>query len=246
MWGSACTCLVPLSLVYRQLPCSIQAALHSRTQSFWYMSASRCMPALQLSCVWHSRAVELQRLLGSSEDGCAVAATPLHTPTCPAGNAASKEGIAPLLLARCNALLVQLSEYSSPSLIDSLVLQQSSKQRLLHFINTSCRLAQHYLKPAPFPADYKKPQQTQTPAEIQPLLHPDGRLNHAALNPAALAALHAEGSGLKPGESQLILSALRLLELAADDSGLREGAMEALAGVLGQALAAEPVTFAAR
>jgi hypothetical protein len=68
-----------------------------------------------------------------------------------AGNAGSKEGIAPLLLARCNALLVQLSEFSSPSLVDSLVLQQSSKLRLLHFVHTSCRLAQQYLRPAPFP-----------------------------------------------------------------------------------------------
>jgi inosine/xanthosine triphosphate pyrophosphatase family protein len=31
-----------------------------------------------------------------------------------------------------------------------------------------------------------------------------------------------------------------------DDSGLREGAMQGLAGVMGQALAADPVAFAAR
>jgi hypothetical protein len=69
-----------------------------------------------------------------------------------AGNAGSKEGIAPLLLARCNALLVQLSEFNSPSLIDALVLQSSSKLRLLHFVHSSCRLAQQYLQPAPFPS----------------------------------------------------------------------------------------------
>lgn len=51
---------------------------------------------------------------------------------------------------------------------------------------------------------------------------------------------------LRPGEAQLLLSLLRLLELAADDSGLREGAMEGLAGMLGAALAAHPVAFAAR
>jgi hypothetical protein len=67
------------------------------------------------------------------------------------GNAGSKEGVAPLLLARCNALLVQLSEFSSPSLVDSLVLQQSSKLRLLRVVHTSCRLAQQYLQPARFP-----------------------------------------------------------------------------------------------
>jgi hypothetical protein len=55
-----------------------------------------------------------------------------------------------------------------------------------------------------------------------------------------------EATVLRPGEAQLLLSLLRLLELAADDSGLREGAMEGLAGMLGAALAAHPVAFAAR
>jgi hypothetical protein len=80
----------------------------------------------------------------------------------------------------------------------------------------------------------------------EPLFDPDGRLNYAALSSAAVAALQAEASSSKPGEPQLVLSVLRLLELAADDSGLREGAMQGLAGVLGQALAADPVAFAAR
>lgn len=55
-----------------------------------------------------------------------------------------------------------------------------------------------------------------------------------------------EATSRRPGEAQLLLSLLRLLELAADDSGLRENAMEGLAGVLGAALAAHPVAFAAR
>ena len=63
---------------------------------------------------------------------------------------------------------------------------------------------------------------------------------------AAEAALVEEATSLRPGEAQLLLSLLRLLELAADDSGLRESAMEGLAGVLGAALAAHPVAFAAR
>jgi hypothetical protein len=62
----------------------------------------------------------------------------------------------------------------------------------------------------------------------------------------AEAALVAEATSMRPGEAQLLLSLLRLLELAADDSGLREGAMEGLAGVLGAALAAHPLAFAAR
>lgn len=77
---------------------------------------------------------------------------------------------------------------------------------------------------------------------------------HAGLLPAcraprskaAEAALVDEATSLRPGEAQLLLSLLRLLELAADDSGLRENAMEGLAGVLGAALAAHPVAFAAR
>jgi hypothetical protein len=80
----------------------------------------------------------------------------------------------------------------------------------------------------------------------EPLFDPDGKLNYAALSSAAVAALQAEVSSSKPGEPQLVLSVLRLLELAADDSGLREGAMQGVAGVLGQALAADPVAFAAR
>jgi hypothetical protein len=80
----------------------------------------------------------------------------------------------------------------------------------------------------------------------EPLFDPDGRLNYAALSSAAVAALQAEVANCKPGEPQLVLSVLRLLELAADDSGLREGAMQGLAGVMGQALAADPVAFAAR
>jgi hypothetical protein len=67
-----------------------------------------------------------------------------------------------------------------------------------------------------------------------------------ARSKGAEAALVDEATSMRPGEAQLLLSLLRLLELAADDSGLREGAMEALAGVLGAALAAHPVAFAAR
>jgi hypothetical protein len=63
---------------------------------------------------------------------------------------------------------------------------------------------------------------------------------------AAEAALIEEATSLRPGETQLLLSLLRLLELAADDSGLREKAMNGVAGVLGAALAAHPVAFAAR
>lgn len=63
---------------------------------------------------------------------------------------------------------------------------------------------------------------------------------------AAEAALVAEATSRRPGEPQLLLSLLRLLELAADDSGLRESAMDGLAGVLGSALAAHPTAFAAR
>lgn len=63
---------------------------------------------------------------------------------------------------------------------------------------------------------------------------------------AAEAALVMEATSRRPGEAQLLLSLLRLLELAADDSGLREGTMEGLAGVLGAALAAHPTAFAAR
>jgi hypothetical protein len=55
-----------------------------------------------------------------------------------------------------------------------------------------------------------------------------------------------EATGMKPGEPQLLLSLMRLFELAADDSGLREDAMEGLAGVMGQALAAHPIAFAER
>lgn len=80
----------------------------------------------------------------------------------------------------------------------------------------------------------------------EPLFDPDGRLNLPALSSAAAAALQAEAAAAKPGEPQLLLSVLRLLELAADDSGLREVAMQGLGGVLGRALAADPVAFAAR
>lgn len=55
-----------------------------------------------------------------------------------------------------------------------------------------------------------------------------------------------EATSMRPGEPQLLLSLLRLLELAADDSALRGNAMEGVAGVLGAALAAHPLAFAAR
>jgi hypothetical protein len=58
--------------------------------------------------------------------------------------------------------------------------------------------------------------------------------------------LVAEATSRNPGESQLLLSLLRLFELTADDSGLRERTMEGLAGALGAALAAHPIAFAAR
>lgn len=76
-----------------------------------------------------------------------------------------------------------------------------------------------------------------------PTGQPVGKLS---LTRAAKDALLAEATGLRPGEPQLLLSLLRLLELAADDSGLREATMEGLAGVMGQALASHPVVFAAR
>lgn len=164
-----------------------------------------------------------------------------------ADNAGAKEGIAPLLLARCNSLLVQLSEYEKPTLVDSLVLQHSSKLRLLHFIQTTCKLAQHYLNPLPYPPTRLLPHQTAGAAAANPSpVGPDGKLNLSALNPAQLAALQADAWGLTPGESQLVLSVLRLMELASDDSSLRDTAMQGLAGVLATALTADSVPFAAR
>lgn len=66
------------------------------------------------------------------------------------------------------------------------------------------------------------------------------------LTAAAKEALLAEATGLTPGEPQLLLSLLRLFELAADDTGLREEAMEGLAAVMARALSAHMVAFAER
>eukprot|EP00775_Hariotina_reticulata_P004131 gene4132-4378_t len=139
-------------------------------------------------------------------------------------NAASKEGIVPLLLGRCFSMMVQLSEFQQPALIDTLVLHDSSRARLQHFIATACGVAQHYFKPLPKAAG--------------PVDSSD--------DAAVAAALAAEAGELKPGEAQLLLSVLRLLELASDDSNLREATMGPVAAVMAAALAAESVSFNAR
>jgi hypothetical protein len=60
----------------------------------------------------------------------------------------------PLLLARCNSLLVQLSELGSkPPILDTLASSGPGKARLHLFVATACKLAQRYLRPAPFPED---------------------------------------------------------------------------------------------
>lgn len=168
----------------------------------------------------------------------------------PADNAGVKEGIVPLLLARCNSLLVQLSEFQKPSLLDSLVLQRSSKLRLMHFVQTTCKMAQRYLRPPAYPSSGSGGELAhQTAAAGSASNAPvsvDGKLNLSVLSIAQLSALQADAWGLKPGESQLLLSVLRLMELASDDSGLRDAAMQGLAGVLAEALATDPVPFAAR
>ena len=130
----------------------------------------------------------------------------------------------PLLLGRCFSMMVQLSEFQQPAFIDKLVLQPSSRARLQHFVATACRVAQDYLKPLQQPAG------------------PIDGSNEAA----GAAALAAEAAQLKPGEAQLLLSVLRLLELASDDSSLREVTMGPVGAVLAAALAAEPLLFRAR
>lgn len=108
-------------------------------------------------------------------------------------------------------------------------------------------MAQRYLKPLPYLASSSASTLPHQAATLNPApVGPDGKLNLTALNPAQLAALQADAWRLKPGESQLILSVLRLMELASDDSNLRDTAMQGLAGVLAEALAADAVPFAAR
>lgn len=59
----------------------------------------------------------------------------------------------PLLLARCNSLLVQLSELGKPPILDTLASSGPGKARLHLFVATACKLAQRFLSPAPFPED---------------------------------------------------------------------------------------------
>lgn len=59
----------------------------------------------------------------------------------------------PLLLARCNSLLVQLSEFGKPPILDTLASTGPGKARLHLFVATACSMAQRYLSPAPFPED---------------------------------------------------------------------------------------------
>lgn len=57
----------------------------------------------------------------------------------------------PLLLARCNSLLVQLSEFGKPPILDTLASSGPGKARLHLFVATACSMAQRFLSPAPFP-----------------------------------------------------------------------------------------------
>lgn len=57
----------------------------------------------------------------------------------------------PLLLARCNSLLVQLSEFGKPPILDTLASTGPGKARLHLFVATASSLAQRFLSPAPFP-----------------------------------------------------------------------------------------------
>lgn len=59
----------------------------------------------------------------------------------------------PLLLARCNSLLVQLSEFGKPPILDTLASCGPGKARLHLFVTTACSLAQRFFSPAPFPED---------------------------------------------------------------------------------------------
>lgn len=60
----------------------------------------------------------------------------------------------PLLLARCNSLLVQLSELGrKPAILDLLASSGPGKARLHLFVATACKLAQRFLSPALFPED---------------------------------------------------------------------------------------------
>jgi hypothetical protein len=68
-----------------------------------------------------------------------------------ADNVAANEAIVPLLLARCNSLLVQLSEFGKPPILDTLASTGPGKARLHLFVATACSMAQRFLSPAPFP-----------------------------------------------------------------------------------------------
>lgn len=68
-------------------------------------------------------------------------------------NVASKEAIVPLLLARCNSLLVQLSEFKTPPLLDTLASTAPGKARLHLYVATACIMARRFLTPAAFPED---------------------------------------------------------------------------------------------
>jgi hypothetical protein len=75
----------------------------------------------------------------------------------PTENAASREAIVPLLVARCNSLLVQLSEFRTPTVLDTLCASAPGKARMHYYIATACRLAQRTLSPVPFPEDATEP-----------------------------------------------------------------------------------------
>jgi hypothetical protein len=46
----------------------------------------------------------------------------------PADNVATNEAIVPLLLARCNSLLVQLSEFGKPPILDTLASRSPARR----------------------------------------------------------------------------------------------------------------------
>jgi hypothetical protein len=83
---------------------------------------------------------------------CPAAAT-RFPPHPRADNAASKEAIVPLLMARCNLLLVQLSEFRDPPIVDALCEAPDGTARLHHYVAVAARLAQRCLAPRHFPEE---------------------------------------------------------------------------------------------
>ena len=127
----------------------------------------------------------------------------------------------PLLVARCFCLLVVLCEHEQPGLLDTLVTRAASKGRLQHIVDAACQLLGAYM---------------------QRSLHwQSGDAGHGAsaggvggASSSAGAAAAGGGRGsredmLMPGEAQLLLASLRLVELASDDSTLRERTMMMMA-----------------